>query len=99
MRSVLISLRLSTLHSSPSLSSSLVVLVIFIFIFHVGWFGENPLCASANEESRSSADNNSCNHLKEGSNATVTRNPHVGHHRLTPLAIGQCPRVLHARQR
>ena len=37
------SLRLSTLHSSPSLSSSFSILLIFIFIFHVNRFGEKYL--------------------------------------------------------
>ena len=37
---VLIPLRLSILHSSQSLSSSYFILLIFIFIFHVRWFGE-----------------------------------------------------------
>ena len=58
---VLAPLRLSTLHCSPSLSSSFFILLIFIFIFifHVGRFGgEVHLCASANEELGTLADNN-----------------------------------------
>ena len=42
---LLISLRLSTLHSLQSLSSSFFILLIFIFIFYLGRFGREVPCA------------------------------------------------------
>ena len=53
---VLTSLRPSTLHSSQSLIFHFIFL-IFIFIFYVSRFGKNSLCASANEELDTLADN------------------------------------------
>ena len=57
------------------------ILLIFIFIFYVGRFGENSLCASANEESDSLVNNALSHkvHVQDQESSVLIRSEGCGH--------------------